>query len=72
MKSNIYTKVKKIKTLKKKFFQEKSEPKIVFDTRVVKKVSLEMVASYTKNHPSFLCKIYVFLLNKVYITTIII
>ena len=53
MKSNIYTKVKKIKTLKKKFFQEKSEPKIVFDTRVVEKVSREMVASYTKNHPSF-------------------
>ena len=48
MKSNKYSKVKKIKIVKKKFFQEKFRSKKIFYTRVVEKFFFEIVSLYTK------------------------
>ncbi len=48
MKSIIKSKVKKIKIVKKKFFQEKFRSKKIFYTRVVEKYFFELAFLYTK------------------------
>ncbi len=50
IKSNTFTKVNFLKLTKKKFFQKKSGPKKIFDTRVVEKIFFDIVSLYTKKY----------------------